>query len=442
MAGRPPPLPWRLDARRHSGGSFRHGELAAALATGAIAGQLVFAQAALVNAAVLVAIGRVSRWRPHWLAIPGAASVVWLLVIGPARAAAGLAAGSHRLAYYLLAAAVHPRLLAHPGIAAAGLTRGLPLALLAGCGEAWIVLWLGWWRPGARMQSGWLWRSGLVAAIRRRISAATLAAGRTVTTDGCAVGLATDTGKLAGFTWSEASRGVLLTGQAVEDLGLAIACAALRRRKTVVTLECADQAAETAAPVGRAAVAARIAEIARSLGVPVTDAGASVAGTIGRAIRSRETVLVETESEAAARLAAADLTAVLSGLRDLGLRTDCLAWINGFELIDPASLTELLDLGQLTGTVIVLSTASSAHAAKLASTVAVAAVGQPAGADVVLALADRMRGTDTAEDAGLAAIATPRSGEIAALVFTAGRDGSPPAVRNCRVLPIALAHSR
>jgi len=379
-------LRWRPDDRGYPRGSARRRELAAGLATAVVAGQLVFAPVTLLSAATLVGIGRAARWRPPWLAVPTVATVVWLSTIGPAGAVAGFAAGSQRVSGYLLAAAIHPRLVMHAAVGA-GLGKwlpvSLPLALLAGCGEAWLVLWLGWWRRGARLRSQWQWRPGLVAAARRRISAAALAAGQTVTRDGCAVGVATATGKLAGFAWDEALHGVLLAGAHTDLLGLSITCAALRRRKTVVVLDCVDPAATA----GRGAVTARVLALARSLGVPVNDACPSAAVGIGRAIRRRETVLIDLPTADAASRAAAELRMVLSELRDLGLRADCLAWLNGFGSIDPASLRELVSLGQCTGTVIVTCATSSGPVANLAPAVAVVAAGYGVGGDVRLSLA-------------------------------------------------------
>jgi hypothetical protein len=410
--------------------------------------QLLFAPAMLLSVAGLIAVGWVSRWRPHWLAVPTAASAIWLFAIGPAVAAKAFAAGARRMASFLLAAAIHPRLLAHGGAVAGGAHRwlpaGLPLALVAACGEASFVLWLGCWRRDAHWPLQWRWRPGLVATVRRRISAAALAAGHTVTTDGCAVGVATATGRLAGFTWADAMHGVLLTGQGLDLIGLAIACAALRRRKTVLILECASRSAGPGAPGGGTAVAARVGDLARSLGVPVADArGTSVAKAIGRAIRRRETLIVRTQAAdndvSAAQAAAADLAVVLNGLRDLGLRADCLAWINGAEVMDPANLAELLAVGKLTGTAIVLSTTSSAHAASLVPATTVAAVGYPVGADMELALAARLRRGD---DVGRVMFGAHRAGEVTLLVFTPAGDGTACAITSCRVLPITPDHVR
>jgi hypothetical protein len=467
-AGHGPPR-WRLDDSRGLGVGPRRGELAAGLATAAIAGQLLFAPVVLLGATAMVAVGRVSRWRPAWLAAATAASVIWLSASGPLPAVAAFAAGSRHLAGFLLAAAIHPRMFAHPGLvaplASARPAMSLLVAAVAACGEAWLVLWLGWWRPGAR--SRWVWRPGLVAAARRRMSAAALRAGHTVTSDGCAVGVATETGKLASFTWADARHGVLLTGEDRDVCGLAITCAALRRRKTVVMLGCTSRSAGAGGYGDGAAVTDRVGRLARSLGVPVTVAAAdSAAPAIGRAIRRREAVLVAaptvSQDADAVRRAVADLTAVLSGLRDLGLRADCLTWLDGVEHVNPASVRELLALAPLTGTSMVLSTADSAAAGQLATTTAVLAIGPPVGIDLELALAARLLGRGGAPgftgresargaQAG-AADATWRTtkqdrrggvrpGRVTMIVASLDLDGTPRATRHCRLQPITLADS-
>ena len=62
-----------------------------------------------------------------------------------------------------------------------------------------------------------------------------------------------------------------------------------------------------------------------------------------------------------------DLASVLAGLRDLGLRADCLAWITGCEVVDADCLAGLVRLGAETGTAVLLSTTSAAHAVGLAA---------------------------------------------------------------------------
>jgi hypothetical protein len=368
--------------------SFRRGELAAGLATAALLSQLIFAPVTLLLTAVLVAVGRASRWRPHWAAVPALASLIWLSAVGVTGAVAGWRDASERLAGYLLSAAVHPDRLAHAAAAGAGawLPRQLPLALLAATGEASIVLWLGWWRRG------WQWRPGLLAMLHSRVTATALAAGHTVTRDGCALGLIATTGRLAGFSWAEAAHGVLLAGPdgpELEQLGLAATCAALRRRKTVLVVD-----------AGASGAGARVAELARSLGLPAARVSASAdrrrvagwadmtSGVIGRAMRSRAVVLISAPHAEAARCVIDDLAAVLASLRDLRLRGDCLAWISGCDEIDPGRLSELLALGSLTGTAIAMSTTSRLQAARLAPVSGVVVVTGPVHEDLARQLTD------------------------------------------------------
>ena len=112
---------------------------------------------------------------------------------------------SRHQAGYLVALATHPARLAHPGAAFAGaaawLPGQLPLALLIAAGEASIALWLGWWRGWRRawggVAAGQRFRPGLVALARRRVVAAALSAGHTVTADGCGLGLQISTGRFS-----------------------------------------------------------------------------------------------------------------------------------------------------------------------------------------------------------------------------------------------------
>jgi hypothetical protein len=68
---------------------------------------------------------------------------------------------------------------------------------------------------------------------------AALAAGHTVTATGFAIGVE-GSGRLSAVSWVQAERGVLLTGGdpvELDQIGLAITCAAVRRRKAVLVLD-------------------------------------------------------------------------------------------------------------------------------------------------------------------------------------------------------------
>src|SRR6266496_6465975 len=73
-------------------GTPRRRELLAALAVLGVLGGLLLAPVTLGLAVAFHAIGKITRWRPVWLAVPVACGVVWVLAIGPAAALAGFLA--------------------------------------------------------------------------------------------------------------------------------------------------------------------------------------------------------------------------------------------------------------------------------------------------------------------------------------------------------------
>ena len=169
----------------------------AAFAMLVVLAHLLFAQLTFMLAVVFTVVGKVSRWRLWWLAAPAAAGLAWTLAIGPRAAAAGLAAGPAHLLGYLGGPGGHPlsRLL-HPLGAFAGagtwLPRQFPLALIAAAAEVALVGWLAWmhtdeWavRPP---------RPGVIAAVRCALASRAIRAGAVVTRDGCAMGVAPDSG--------------------------------------------------------------------------------------------------------------------------------------------------------------------------------------------------------------------------------------------------------
>jgi hypothetical protein len=357
---RTPRLP--ADDLRSPVASFPHRELAAGLASFVVVAQLALAPVTLVIAAVLTLTGRISRWRLNWLLLPAVAGTGWLAAVRVTVAVPAFVAGSGTLIAAELAVARHPGWLLHPvsqlgaaPLAGAGwwLPRELPLTLLAGTIEAAIVLWI------IRRRSPAAWRPGAIAVVRRRAAAAALASSHTVTAGGCAIGINPSSGRRAGFTWAEARRGVLLTGpddEQLRQLGLAVVCAAMRMRKTVIIIE------------SSAGLAGQVALVAGRLGVPVTEISAldgDAAGSMGRAIRSRRILVVSACQPELTRRALGDLAGVLAGLRDLGLRGDCLACVTGCDRIEPEVMAGLLELGQATGTCVLLSTTNMTCAASL-----------------------------------------------------------------------------
>src|ERR1700684_3395652 len=93
---------------RYAADTSRRGQLAPPLVIAALLVHLLFAQLTLVLAATFWAVSRISRWRPLWLAIPAAAGLLWVLAIGPGRAAAGFTAGPGQVAAYLAGIVGHP----------------------------------------------------------------------------------------------------------------------------------------------------------------------------------------------------------------------------------------------------------------------------------------------------------------------------------------------
>jgi hypothetical protein len=202
---------------------------------------LLLAQLTLLLAAAMYAVDRLSRWRPQWLAAPAGAGLLWVLAIGPSRAAAGLRAGPRHVLGYLGAIDRYPGHLLHLADAFAGSSHWLPeqfpIALILASAE---TLGLGWLRR-RHSQAGRPWRAGLVVATRRRLSTATLRSGGVVSRDGCRVGLDVTTGRPAEISWAEAEGGVLCAGAGAAagpaQAGYPLALAAIRRRMPVIVVD-------------------------------------------------------------------------------------------------------------------------------------------------------------------------------------------------------------
>src|SRR4029077_5877439 len=99
-------------------GTPRRRELLAALAVLGVLAGLLFAPVTLGLAIAFYAIGKITRWRPVWLAAPAACGVVWVLAIGPAAALAGFLAAPRAVVALLTGVATDPARLAHLGPAA------------------------------------------------------------------------------------------------------------------------------------------------------------------------------------------------------------------------------------------------------------------------------------------------------------------------------------
>jgi hypothetical protein len=228
--------------------SPHYAELTAVLALAALLAHLLLAQLTLLLAVAMYVTGRISRWRPEWLAAPAAAGLIWALAIGPARAASGFAAGPRQVTGYLGGIGGHPGHLLSPQGAFSGLSHWLPeqfpLALILAAAEIAGVTWL-----QRQFRGGPQWRPGLIVAARRWLTGVTIRSGGVVTTDGCSLGVDVESGRPAAISWREAEGGVLCAGSdagasaAQAEDGFVIAWAAIRRRKPVIIIDLAGSPA-------------------------------------------------------------------------------------------------------------------------------------------------------------------------------------------------------
>jgi hypothetical protein len=220
----------------------RRGEIVAASGVALLLAHLLFAQLTIVLAIALAAVGRVSRWRPQWLAVPAAAGLLWALAIGPAAALAGLSAGPRQVAAYLASIAGNPGRLPHLTAAFTGighwLPRQLPLALLLAAAEAAAAHWLSWLHTDEATAAPP--RPGLIVAARRRYAAAAIRSGGVVTRDGGALGIDQAAGRQAAISWHAAEGGVLAAGAPGPGpvaTSFQLVHAAIRRRKPVIAVD-------------------------------------------------------------------------------------------------------------------------------------------------------------------------------------------------------------
>ena len=217
----------------------RRGELIAASAVAVAGVHLLLAQLTLILAVTFAGLSWATRWRLSWLLVPAAAGITWVLLAGPGPALAGFAAGPASVLRHLGLGAVPDS--GRPAGVLSGignwLPQQLPVALPLAAAEAAVAGWLGWlhtdeWalRPP---------RPGAVAAVRTAAAARRIASGAVLTRAGCILGVVPATGAAAGLSWTEISRGVLVTGsdeRAVTLASLQVVHAALRRRKPVFVL--------------------------------------------------------------------------------------------------------------------------------------------------------------------------------------------------------------
>ena len=221
-----------------SGGTGRRRDFAAGLAVVVLLTQLAFAQITLALAICYLLIGRLSRWRPHWLLLPAAAGVAWLLAAGPWRSGAGYLAGGSHLIGLLAKGGTVPARLGHLTAAFTGwqrwLPRQLPIALVAAAVEAALLE-----LPGRAARSS-RYRRGVLVLARCRYLTMVLRRGELATQDGCCLGIIETTGARAEMTWREAEAGVLCLSQdaaAVSATGRDLVLAAIQHRKAVVAID-------------------------------------------------------------------------------------------------------------------------------------------------------------------------------------------------------------
>src|SRR5262245_45528321 len=248
-------------------------ELLAALAVLGVLGGLLFAQITLGLAVAFHAVGKITRWRPVWLAVPAACGVVWVLAIGPAAALAGFLAAPRAVVALLTGVATDPARLAHLGTASTGPVRGVPgqfpIALILAAGVAAVAWWLDWlhtdeWRLPAP-------RPGIVSLCRRRFTAAFVKSGGVLTRSGACLGIDRNTGRPAAVPWREAEPGVLVTGSvrpAVAAAGFQLVHAAIRLRKPVIVVDLA----------AGGELAASLAAVCAATGAPLQVFGAAGTG--------------------------------------------------------------------------------------------------------------------------------------------------------------------
>jgi hypothetical protein len=408
----------------------RRGELIAVCVMALLIAHLLLAQLTLVLALVFVVVSKVSRWRLWWLAAPAAAGLAWTLATGPGSAVAGFTAGPAAILWHLGGGHLAGRAgqpLAGFGGAAKWLPRQFPLALVAGAAEAALIGWLDWLHTDE-------WavppsRPGLIAAVRRAVATRATRAGTVVTREGCALGVAPATGAVAELRWAEALRGTLVVGAAAQDVtlaGLQVAHAALRRRKPVIIL---DQE-------GDAAIARALGAACLATGTPLLTAGSPeaagdalhVAGTtvtgtadaetgdaetaaasrlwgrgtgrerqpgdtapidLGRVIRERSAALLPAGSTELAARACAELAALASDLRRIGVDGDALVWVPRGERVPAQALRQLLSDGPGAGVAVLIGTTSPAAAAELAVLAGTALIHRVADPDLAIGLAAR-----------------------------------------------------
>jgi hypothetical protein len=239
-------------------GTPRRREITALLSLLALLAGLLLAQITLGLTVAFYVAGKLTRWRPAWLAVPAAAGLAWILAIGPAAALAGLTAVPRVLAGVLSHRLPGPVRLAQLGVLptrpASWFPGQFPAGLLLAAALAAAAWWLDWlhtdeWRLPVP-------RPGLVVTGRRWLTVAFIRSGGVLSQTGASLGVVPATGRPAVIGWPEAEQGVLVTGVAKADLAgpaSQLAHAAIRLRKPVIVV---DLAADPGLPALLAAASA------------------------------------------------------------------------------------------------------------------------------------------------------------------------------------------
>ncbi len=435
------PLPRR--ARQLIPAGFpRRGELIAAGAVLIVLTHLLLAQLTIVLALAFAVTGKVTRWRLCWLLAPAVAGLAWMLAAGPGQALAGFAAAPSSVLGYLTGGPA-ARHVIRPLAAFAGiggwLPRQFPVALPLAAAEAGLIGWLDWLHTDE-------WavpppRPGAAAALRAALAARRIHSGAVLTRDGLALGVMPSTGAVAGLSWQEASRGVLVAGADAREVTLTclqLVHAAARRRKPVIVLDdghdagiahavaaacratgtplhCGDgghpAAASRGVPSGDSAPDTMAEPSGAHRGVrgvaPPGDNSASQLwgrGT-GRAVPSsapaapgldlmqvvseRSAALIPVESPESAARAAASLTALGARLRRIGLDGDGLVWVPSAERLPKPVLAALVAEGAAAGLPVLAGAVSPAAAGQLAALVGALLVHRVTDRDLADCLAAR-----------------------------------------------------
>jgi hypothetical protein len=316
--------------------THRRGEVLAAAAVLVVLAHVLFAQLTGVTALACHLTGRATRWRPVWLLAPVATGLIWTLAVGPGRAVDGLLAGPDHVLFCLTtrsgssgAAFRLPDVFAG---AADWLPRQFPLALVIGSAEAALAGLLVRRENHAR-------RPGPLAAARRAVNLRLLRAGELRVRGGAVVGVDPRTGAPAAVGWSQASAGILVTGQPDGEPARRLVHAALRQRKPVIVLDLGS-------PAGR--LDAWLWAECASSGCPVAT------GDLLGAVRARAIALLEVgpDPASACRLVI-DLCAELSRI---GADGDGLIWLNGREGLPGPLIADLAAAGAAVGLPLLLST--------------------------------------------------------------------------------------